>query len=71
MNIVSSCESLMDKMNVSTATRVFGRSGVGVDVELPYTWHSGERWIDYQQHAHSRQMNSLTESHAQMIIGVS
>lgn len=42
MNIVSSCEFLMDKMNVSTATRVFGRSGVGVDVELPYTWHSDD-----------------------------
>ena len=43
VTVASSCESLMDKMNVSTATNVFGRSGASVDVELPFTWHSGEK----------------------------
>lgn len=41
--IVNSCQSIMDNMDVSKTVRTFGTGGVGVDVELPYTWHSGQQ----------------------------
>ena len=41
--IVNSCQSIMDGMDVSKNVRTFGTGGVGVDVELPYTWHSGQQ----------------------------
>ncbi len=41
--IVNSCQSIMDRMIISETRRVFGRAGgLGVEVILPYTWHSGE-----------------------------
>ena len=41
MAIVNSCQSIMDRMDVSDTVRTFGR-GEGVDVKLPHIWHSGE-----------------------------
>lgn len=41
--IVDSCQSIMDGMDVSKTMRTFRTGGVGVDVELPYTWHSGQQ----------------------------
>lgn len=41
--IVNSCQSIMDRMDVSKEARTFGIGGTGVNVELPYTWHSGEQ----------------------------
>lgn len=43
MGIVNSCQSIMDKMDVSKEVRTFGTGGVGVNVKLPYTWYSGEQ----------------------------
>ena len=41
--IVNSCQSIMDRMIISETRRVFGRAGsLGVEVVLPYTWHSGK-----------------------------
>ena len=40
--IVNSCQSIMDRMDVSKEARTFGIGGTGVNVELPYTWRSGE-----------------------------
>ncbi|KAF6232075.1 hypothetical protein HO173_009669 [Letharia columbiana] len=40
MGIVNSCQSIMDKMDVSKEVRTFGTGGVGVNVKLPYTWYS-------------------------------
>lgn len=39
--IVNSCQSIMDRMDVNEEVRTFGTGGIGVDVDLPYTWHSG------------------------------
>lgn len=41
--LVKSCQSIMDRMDVSNELRTFGTGGLGASVELPYTWHSGER----------------------------
>ena len=41
--IVNSCQSIMDRMDVSSEVKTFGKGGLGVDVELPYTWNSGEQ----------------------------
>ena len=41
--IVNSCQSIMDRMDVSNEVRTFGTGGIGVDVELPFTWHSGQQ----------------------------
>ena len=41
--IVNSCQSIMDRMDVSKEVRTFGTGGIGVDVELPFTWHSGQQ----------------------------
>lgn len=41
-DIVVSCQSIMNRMDVSKEIRSFGRAGSGLDVELPYTWHSGQ-----------------------------
>ncbi|CAD6588724.1 MAG: hypothetical protein ASARMPREDX12_003424 [Alectoria sarmentosa] len=41
MVIVNSCQNIMDKMDVSNSPRIFG-IGAGVDVELPYIWHSDD-----------------------------
>ena len=43
MGIVNSCQSIMDKMDVSEEVRTFGTGGIGVDVKLPYTWSSREQ----------------------------
>lgn len=40
--IVKSCQGIMNRMDVSNEVRTFGIGGAGVDVELPYTWHSGQ-----------------------------
>ena len=41
--ILESCQSILDKMDVSNLRTVFGRSGTaGPHVELPYTWQSGK-----------------------------
>ena len=33
----------MDGMDVSKTVRTFGTGGVGGDMVLPYTWHSGQQ----------------------------
>ena len=44
--IVNSCQSIMDRMYFSSTKMTFGKPGdVGVEVELPYTWHSSERLV--------------------------
>lgn len=40
--IVNSCQSIMDRMDVTNELRTFGTAGTGVVVELPYTWHSAD-----------------------------
>ena len=47
---VSSCQSIMDRMSFSSRKSVFGKRGdVGVEVELPYTWHSSEQLVVRQR----------------------
>ena len=40
---VNSCQSILDRMDTEYPDRVFGKRGdVGVEIELPYIWHSSE-----------------------------
>ena len=49
---VNSCQSILDGMDTEYKDRVFGKRGdVGVEIELPYTWHSREQSVVRQQRA--------------------
>ena len=40
---VNSCQSILDRMDTDYPDRIFGKRGdVGVEIELPYIWHSSE-----------------------------
>ena len=49
---VDSCQSILDRMDTEYKDRFFGKRGdVGVEIELPYIWHSSEQLVVRQQRA--------------------
>ena len=66
--IVNSCQSIMNRMDVSREIRNFGRAGSGLDVELPYTWRSGQLAAPKVRHYYVANVRPVVDDKCIMIL---